>query len=157
MKKKKIIKWALRIFLIGSITAIGVFLYVWFMPHRDVQSTPVDYKMTASELVQEYLDGSNEANEKYLQEDGESKILAVTGIVSDISEDMERNAVILLKEDGKELGVLCNFMKETNKNTKSLNIGNMITVKGVIRSGAEYDEDLDLYEDAILQGCDIIN
>ena len=156
MKKKKIIKWSLRLFIIGLTTAISVFLYVWLMPHRDIQATALDFNLTSSELVQEYLDNSQKANLKYLQEEGDSKILAVTGKIAVISKDMEGNSTVLLKNEGDDLGVLCYFMKGTNKNTLSLIVGDLVTIKGVIRSGAEYDEDLDLYEDAILQDCDIL-
>ena len=156
MKKKKIIKWSLRLFIIGLTTAISVFLYVWLMPHRDIQATALDFNLTSSELVQEYLDNSQKANLKYLQEEGDSKILAVTGKIAVISKDMEENSTVLLKNEGDDLGVLCYFMKGTNKNTLSLIVGDLVTIKGVIRSGAEYDEDLDLYEDAILQDCDIL-
>ena len=126
------------------------------MPHRDIQATALDFNLTSSELVQEYLDNSQKANLKYLQKEGDSKILAVTGKIAVISKDMEGNSTVLLKNEGDDLGVLCYFMKGTNKNTLSLIVGDLVTIKGVIRSGAEYDEDLDLYEDAILQDCDIL-
>jgi len=155
--KKITIKWGLRLFLIGIVTAVGIFIYMWLMPHRNIQATAVDFNMTSSELVQEYLDNLQKANSKYLQEDGDSKILVVTGKINVISEDMEGNSTILLKNKGDNLGVLCYFMKGTNKNTQLLKVGDLVSVKGVIRSGAEYDKDLDLYEDAVLQDCDIFN
>ena len=80
----------------------------------------------------------------------------MTGRVAAIDKDMEGNATVLLKNEGDDLGVLCYFLKETSKNAQKLKIGQKVTIKGVIRSGAEYDEDLDLYEDAILQKCDVI-
>jgi hypothetical protein len=39
---------------------------------------------------------------------------------------------------------------------KGLALGEEITVKGVIRSGAEYDEDLEMYEDVIMAKCDLV-
>jgi len=132
-------------------------MYMWLMPHRNVQATAVDFNLTSSELVQEYLNNSQKANSKYLQEEGDSKILAITGKINSTSEDMEGNTTILLKNEGDNLGVLCYFMKGTNINTQTLKVGDIVTVKGVIRAGAEYDEDLDLYEDAILQECNILN
>jgi hypothetical protein len=35
-------------------------------------------------------------------------------------------------------------------------VGQAITVKGVIRSGASYDEDLEMYENVILEKSDIV-
>lgn len=156
MKRKKIIKWSLLLVLVGVLIGGSIFLYMWFMPHRNVQDTPVDFKITTTELVNEYINDSETANGKYLQEEGDSKILAVTGTVSDITTDMEGKKVVLLKEEGADLGVMCYFLKATSANTSSLTIGKKATIKGVIRSGAEYDEDLELYEDAVMQDCDVL-
>ena len=154
--KRKIIRYS--ILTVGLVIVIGgsYAAYLWFMPHRDVQAAPVDYNITTTELLKDYLESPEKANNKYLQEEGDSKILAVTGTVAEITEDMEGNKVVLLREQGDDLGVMCYFLKETSKNTSSLTIGKKTTIKGVIRSGAEYDEDLDLYEDAVMQDCDIL-
>lgn len=154
--KRKILKWGLIVFAVGLVTAVSIFLYMWYMPHRDVQAAPVDIEITAVDLVNEYLNDPETANEKYLQEEGESKILAVSGKVSAIDEDLNHQKTVLLKNENDQAGVLCFFMAETNANAEELKIGDQITIKGVIRSGAEYDEDLDLYEDAILEKCDVL-
>ncbi len=126
------------------------------MPQRDVQSAKTDFSLSSSEIVNQYLADANIANEKYLQEEGDSKILAVTGKVFAISEDLNNQKVILLKDSSEKAGVSCTFTKETNKNAENLQIGETITIKGVIRSGAGFDEDLDLYEDVIMEKCDVI-
>ncbi len=154
--KKKIIKWGLILVASGIVIGGGTAFYLFNMPHRDVQATSVDYKMEAAMLVKEYLEDVQIANDKYLMEDGDSKIIAVTGIVASISEDLNNQKVVLLKNDGEKAGVSCTFMAHTNANAASLVIGDKITVKGVIRSGAGYDEDLDLYEDVILEKCDVV-
>jgi len=43
-----------------------------------------------------------------------------------------------------------------DKNVEGLKIGDYIKIKGVIRSGAEIDEDLELYEDVIIEKSDIV-
>jgi hypothetical protein len=127
------------------------------MPHRNVQSTSADYRLTSSEIVYEYLADRDAANQKYLSGDGDSKILEITGIIAKISEDFNGNKVVLLKMAGEPAGVSATFTPETNKNTTALSTGQTITVKGVIRSGASYDEDLELYENVILEKCDVLN
>lgn len=62
---------------------------------------------------------------------------------------------MLLKEEGSSLGVMCYFLKEASSNAIGLEIGKKATIKGAISSGAEFDEDLELYEDAVMQDCDI--
>ncbi len=154
--KKKIIKWGLGLGLVGILLGAGSALYMFNMPHRDVQSTPVDFQMEAKMLVQEYLSDAQTANDRYLQEEGESKIIAVTGIVASVDEDMNHQKVVLLKGAGEHAGVSCTFMANTNINAEKLKNGDEVTIKGVIRSGAGYDEDLELYEDVIIEKCDVL-
>lgn len=155
--KKKIVKWGLILLASGTVIGGGAFLYIFNMPHRDVQAASVDFELGASQLVNEYLTDAQAANNKYLQEDGESKIIAITGIVASIDEDMNQQKVVLLKESSEKAGVSCTFMASTNANAENLRKGNKVTIKGVIRSGAGYDEDLELYEDVILEKCDVLH
>lgn len=154
--KKKIIKWGLVIIIAGLVIGGSVVLYLFNMPHRDVQAAEADFEIEAAQLVNEYITNAVVANDKYLQEEGESKILAVKGTVASIDEDLNKQTVILLKGENDKAGVSCTFMESTNANAANLKIGDSVTIKGVIRSGAGYDEDLDLYEDVILEKCDVV-
>lgn len=154
--KKKTIKISVGIAVIAILIG-GIVVYrMMNMPQRDVQAAKTDFSLSASELVHEYLADASIANDKYLQEEGDSKIVAVTGTIFSIGEDLNNQKVILLKDDTEKAGVSCTFTAETNANTEGLQIGQTITVKGVIRSGAGFDEDLDMYEDVILEKCDVI-
>ena len=155
--KKKIVTWGLALMVSGIIVGGGVIFYVFNMPHRNVQNAPVDFVMEAKNLVKEYLADAQSANNRYLQEEGDSKIIAVSGIVASIDEDMNRQKVVLLKEEGEHAGVSCTFMANTNVNAEKLKEGDKVTIKGVIRSGAGYDEDLELYEDVIIEKCDVVH
>ena len=156
MNSKKIIK---NLVLLGAVAVLiggGFVLYLFNMPHRDVQATATDFKLESSQLVTEYLSSAEQANLKYLDEEGESKVLAVTGAVFSITEDLNQQKVVLLKNAGDKAGVSCTFMESTNASAAQLAPGQKVTIKGVIRSGAGYDEDLDMYEDVILEKCDIV-
>lgn len=155
--KKKIIKWGLILVIGGLIVGGGIVYYLFNMPHRDIQGTTADYEVTATQLVNEYLENAQTANNKYLQAEGDSKILAVSGTVASIDEDMNQQKVILLKTPESKAGVSCTFMANTNVNAEKLKVSDQVKIKGVIRSGAGYDEDLELYEDVILEKCDVIN
>lgn len=154
--KRKTIKWSLIIISLGLLIAGGIVYYLFNMPQRNVQKTPIDYTMEAKTLVEEYLANANAANEKYLQEEGDSKILAITGIVASINEDMKNQKVVLLKNTNDKAGVNCTFMLTTNPNAETLKIGEKATIKGVIRSGASYDEDMEMYENVIMENCDVL-
>lgn len=154
--KKRIIKWGLIVLVSGAVIGGGVIYYMFNQPHRDVQATAADYQLEATALVNEYLTDATAANKKYLQAEGDSKIIAVTGIVASIEEDLNQQKVVFLKDRNGKAGVSCTFIAETNAHASKLKIGESVTIKGVIRSGAEYDEDLELYEDVILEKCDVI-
>ena len=149
---KKLTKIFVVLFSIG----LGIAYYMFNMPQRDVQNTEVDYTIEATTLVNEYLADATIANTKYLSTDGDSKIIAVSGFVESITEDLNMQQVVLLKESNENAGVSCTFMQATNNNATSLKKGDKVTIKGVIRSGANYDEDLEMFENVIIEKCDIL-
>lgn len=157
MKRKKITRIASIVVLAGLLIGGGVGLYMFNMPHRDVQSAKVNYVLTSSEIVSEYLTDKVVANKKYLAADGDSKILEITGIAANISENFKGEIVILLKDPDDKAGVNATFTIESNAGTSKIVVGETATVKGVIRSGAAYDEDLELYENVILEKSSIVN
>lgn len=152
IKKKIVITLGIGILIAGIIGAM-----MFFKPQRDVQATATDFSYQASEIVNEYLTDANTANNKYLDEEGNSKVLEIVGTVAEISEDFNLQKVILLKSESEKAGVSCTFTEEAIPHTLNIKVGDKITVKGVIRSGAAFDEDLDMYENVILEKCDIIS
>lgn len=156
MKRKKVLKTIAIIGVIGLLIGGGIGLYMFNMPHRDVQSASVDYSLTSSQIVSEYLADKDAANQKYLAADGDSKILKITGEVNKISENFNGQKVVLIKGGQDEAGVSATFTPETNDHLGGVKVGQNITVKGVIRFGASYDEDLELYENVILEKSDIV-
>lgn len=149
--KKKILKIALIVIGVGILIGGGIGLYMFNKPARDVQNTKTDYSYEASQIVHEYLTDAQKANDKYLDEEGNSKVLEISGVVAQISEDFNNQKVLLLKSANDKAGVSCTFTSETNSNTETIKVGDQITIKGVIRSGASYDEDLGMYENVIIE------
>ena len=154
--KKRILKWGLILLVSGIIIGGAVIYFMFNQPHRNIQAATVDYKLEASALVKEFLTDATKANNKYLDEEGESKIIAISGTIASISEDLNNQKVLFLKTETDKAGVSCTFTTETNMNTENFKVGDQANIKGVIRSGAGYDEDLELYEDVILEKCNII-
>ncbi len=157
MKKKKFFKIALIVIGVGILIGGSVGYYMFNKPARDVQNTKTDFSYNASEIVNEYLTDVQKANDKYLDEAGNSKVLEISGIVANISEDFNNQKVILLKAETDKSGVSCTFTQETNSSTLNVKIGDQITIKGVIRSGASFDEDLEMYENVIIEKSNIIS
>jgi len=157
MKKKKALKIIAILGVAGLLFGGGIGLYMFNKPHRDVQSANADYTLSASEIVSEYLNDKDAANKKYLAADGDSKILEISGIVSKISEDFNGQKVVLLKGDQLKAGVSASFTSETNSSLDDVQLDQTITIKGVIRSGASYDEDLEMYEHVIIEKSNIVS
>lgn len=154
--KKKIIKISLIVSVSGILIGGGIIAYMYNMPHRDVKNTSSDYSISASNLVQEYLSNPKVADSKYLDDEGESKIFEIEGVVKDVTEDYDNQKVVLLQSDKDKAGVSCTFTKATNKEVQQIKIGQLIKIKGVIRSGATYDSDLEMYENVIIEKSSIV-
>lgn len=157
MISKKIVRRSLIALFSILLISLLYGLYMFNMPHRNVQGSKTDIQISVADLVKEYLTDQEAANAKYLSSDGDSKILEVTGTVNRIAEDYQQIKLVILKEEGAKAGIRCSFTPETQEAVKALAPGASVTIKGVIRSGAGYDADIDLYEDAILEKCQLIN
>jgi hypothetical protein len=155
-KKKKIVKIVLLTILFGAIIGGGIFLYLWNMPHIDVQAQKADFSVSTTSIVNEYLNNEKAANEKYLSDEGDSKIFIIKGTVKSKDTDMNNQVTVLLQEANDKAGVKCVFTAETNKNADALQRGQQTAIKGIIRSGAKYDGDLELYENVLLEKCDVV-
>lgn len=155
--KKKIIRIVILFVAAAVLVGGGVGLYMFNKPARDVQNTKTDYSYNASDIVSEYLSDPKKANDKYLDESGNSKVLEISGLVAEISEDFNKQKVVLLKADSDKAGVSCTFTHETNSQVEKIKIGDQVTIKGVIRSGASFDEDLDLYENVIIEKSGLVS
>lgn len=156
MKRKKIIKIALIVIVIIAAIGGGSAYYMFNIPHRNVQETETDYQLQASAIVNEYLADQEKANQKYLDSEGESKVIEIAGTVKKIETDFNNNQVLLLQAKEDKAGVSCTFTPETNTNAATLKIGDKVSIKGVIRAGASFDSDLDMYENVIMEKCDLI-
>lgn len=153
---KKIVRVILTLIVIGVLGGGGYAAYIYFMPHRDVQAQKADDTLKAAELLAEFTANKETANKKYLDDEGESKILIIEGRVESITTDQNQQKVILLQEEGEKMGVSCTFMQATNKSADGVKVGDRVKVKGAITQGNGYDDLLDLYDNALLINCDIV-
>ena len=152
MNKKNILIIAGGVFVLG---AIFVAYVLFFQPNRDTQSVEAAFKITSEELVNNCLTDLASTNAKLLSDDGESEVFVVTGsVVSSETDQSGKTIVFLSGGEGKPLA-RCTFI--TAPDAQKIKTGNQINVKGVFRSCAEIDEDLDLAEDAIIDQCALID
>lgn len=78
----------------------GYAFYLFNMPHRDVVEAKADATISAQALVDEFLEDDHAANEKYLDAEGDSKVLAVSGTVSSKETDLNGQTVVELQDAG---------------------------------------------------------
>jgi len=134
MTKKSMKRIGLLI-LAGVVMAGSIGAYLFFKPHRDVQATSAFAELKVSELVNEFTVDTGKANAKYLQSDGNSKVLIVEGRVKKISENQNSEKVIVLKDERAKVGVRATFTKATTANTQSIKVGDIVKIKGAITAG----------------------
>lgn len=155
-KRKKILKVVIAMALLGALIGGGTMYYMMNMPHRNAQNAATDFQLTALELTNAYLTNAAQADEKFLSDDGDSRVLEVSGTVYRVSEDFNGRTVVILKEENAAVGVSCTFLDENGHTAKELQAGQTVVVKGVIRSGASYDADFDMYSHAVLEQCALV-
>jgi hypothetical protein len=145
--KKKIIKIVAFIGLFGAMYA----LYLFNLPHRNAKDIESEFTFGASELALQFVENPILANETYLSDDGDSKVGVISGIVFEVGENVKGEQYAIIRNVNSVVGVQCSFLSNEN-----LEIGDFVSVKGVIRSGAEFDEDFEEYIDVIMEQCVII-
>ena len=152
MNKKKILSIGAVVFIIGA--SVAAYL-LFFQPNRDTQAVESAFTISSEELVNNCLTDLQKTNEKLLSDDGESEVFIVTGKVASTEKDQNGQTTIYLSAgEGKPL-VRCTLLKDTD--ASAVKAGDDVKVKGVFRSCAEYDEDLDLMEDAIIDQGALVN
>jgi hypothetical protein len=154
MKKNKFLT-VLVMGLMGGLGVSSFAVYVWFMPHRDVVSAEPDYQLSSFSFISEYLEDSGASNNKYLSDDGDSKIVVLSGLVASISQNQNGDQVVLMKETGSLVGVAFTFATETNGDATVLKPGQFIAIKGVVRAGPRHDEFLGLYSNGVIEKASI--
>ena len=97
--------------------------YLYFKPHKNIETAKEDIVITAPNLYTEYSDNENKANEKYLD-----KLILLNGIIYEISVDESKNVNLYLNVASDAFGkVSCKF--NSNDGAKALNYSKGMTVK----------------------------
>lgn len=142
---------------LGIITVIILSTDMFGIAFKHVQTKKTDYSFSASEIVNDYLTDSKKSDGKYFEEGGYPKVLKIIGTVAELYENAKGQKIVLLKGKKDKAGVIATFGNESNSAAEDLVVSDEITVKGVIRTGAYFDTDLEIYEDVILDKSEIVS
>jgi tRNA_anti-like len=118
----KIKKIILAVFLLGAISAVGVWYYVFVYSknnHRTVESEK-GIEITANQLVAEYTANEESANKKFL-----NKAIEVTGEVSNVQQDSLINVTL------KSADAFANVYITLVANQPKPDSGKIVTIKGI--------------------------
>ncbi len=114
-----------KIFLIIALILIlggsAVAYFMWNKPTRNVENEK-GIGITASHLVKEYQQNEAEANKKYLD-----KTIQVTGSVSDVKNNQDGKATVILTSDDPFTGVFCTLKESPG----SISTGSSVIIKGI--------------------------
>ncbi|MDX1477174.1 MAG: hypothetical protein R3301_05680 [Saprospiraceae bacterium] len=116
-------KRLIRIALVLAAIGVGVGVYMWNKPHRNIAKAKPARTTTAAALVQTYQDDERAANAQYLGE-----IIQVSGTVRAVETSDDGTSQILLASDDLMASVSCNL--QADQDVSGINPGDEVTVKG---------------------------
>lgn len=83
-----------------------------------------DFKVSANDIVNEFVANETDATKKYLE-----KMVEVTGVVSEVSPNGKNTDVVLQTEDPMT-SVTIQLIPEESEKAKNLKVGESVTLKG---------------------------
>lgn len=136
------------LFSVLGLAALGaaVGYYLFNKGPVDVKNTG-GTKVTATELYEAFSKDSSGAQKKYTE-----KIIEAAGIVSQVSQNQQNQAIILIKTN--EAGAFVNCTMEGPANAVKEN--DAVTIKGICSGIGQGNEDLGIKGDVYLTRCYLI-
>lgn len=118
---RKWVKILLVVLGIGLAAGVGVVIYVYNKPHRDVAKEQ-GVQLSAQNLYDAFRNNEQAANKLYLD-----KAIQLTGEVADVSTNRDGKTVVNFKTSDPLVMINCTF----KDNPGALAAGNVITFKGI--------------------------
>lgn len=124
MKSRRTVYALLAVVMIAAIlAAVGVMIYN--KPHRDVETAPPAFSMTAEQLVGEFSQDEAGANALY-----GGKVIRVNGPLKEIIRN-DSTLILLLGDTSQLMGVSCYVQDGEQVQAAGITPGQMVTVKGI--------------------------
>lgn len=144
-------KYPLLAFFCTILLGSGFGLDMWFAPHRDVRTAPVFEEFDVDDFTSEFITDYQHATEKYLSDDGDSKIVTMTGTIAEIDTNLNDEIVIELSGEKTEAAARFTLAYDQMDKAKNLKPGDQTKLTGVVSCGAYFDPDFNRYIDAVLE------
>ena len=141
---KRNLKTNILIFIIALIlSAVAAGYMMWNKPHENVKDANA-VKISAVEMYKIFTSDSAKARSMYL-----NTVVAVSGEVVQVSNNQQKQQVILLKTQTAGASINCT-MEENANNIKA---GDAIMLKGICSGYISGDPDMGLAGDVFLTRC----
>ena len=124
----------------------GVGYYLYNKKPLNPNDVSPDTKITSTELYQAFVTDSIAAKKKFCRKD---EVVEVSGTVTGISQNQDKQAIILLKTNDDGAAVNCT-MEEPAENIKE---GDNINIKGFCPGMGAGDADLGIMADVYMIRC----
>jgi len=123
---KALIKIFLSLIILVILIFSAGYLYLRYMPDKNMEKQAPDFLLTASQLANEYNLDPAASDVKFID-----RIIEVTGNISDISTDQNEAIVFILRDNEMETGILCTLTQEAKTDAAALKPGDRITIRGM--------------------------
>ena len=124
---KKFFKIILYLFIVGLICGIGVYLYVFHKPHRNLANEKPAFTLTAADLIIQFGEKEDSCYKVY-----GDKAIQVNGKIADISK--KGNIIQTIVLENSSSGVSCGFNSlynvENSEKISKLKVGDIVKLKG---------------------------
>ncbi|HLN73023.1 MAG: OB-fold protein [Methylococcaceae bacterium] len=124
------IKYAIIVVLALVVIGAAIGLKMFYKPHSDINKMKPDFKVQASELIQEFEKDENTASTKY-----DEKVLEINGKLS--SKNQLPNGITLLMLEDEMQGISCqldsSWATAHRSVIESLQPETPVTIKGVCK------------------------
>jgi hypothetical protein len=123
----KIVRIILILFVVGLISGLGVYVYVFHKPHRNIEKENPAYSVSAADLLTQFSQNEDSSNNKY-----GNKVLLVSGKIVDITK--KEDIIVTFVLENSSSGISCNFdsaySAEKSEILKKIKMDESILVKG---------------------------
>ena len=141
---KKLFKISAGFVVLGIITAVYIWFFVFNKPHRNYETADADFTMSAEACFYQYSDGSDQSK-LFLD-----KVLQLEGIPASVESTDSTVIVVFAFESGMfgDEGIRCTMLPNYHKQTQNMDLSEKVSIKGYC---AGYNG-----TDVILEHCSLI-
>ena len=126
---KKWIKLTALLAVIGLVTAILGYVFVYNKPHPDFEKKSAEFSMTASQLFEDFVSDETSAAFKY-----NGKMISLTGTLSSVEKTNTLTIAVFSIQEGLfgAEGIRINMLENQVNALSEVKIGQKVSIKGFV-------------------------